>query len=305
MNENVKIFAGYILICLLWGSTWLFIKMGLDSLSPMFSAGIRFILASGFIYTFMKFNKIKLVLNKTAYILYVLIALFSFGVPFYLVYWAESHISSGLASVLFAVFPFFVFIISPLMIRGEKFDLFKLAGIILGFGGILIIFSENINFDLADDFQAMVAVVISALVQGFVAVTIKKYGKELHPLSMNFIPTLLGGVLLIMVAFLVEDYTALIFDSNAIISLLYLGLFGTVFTFTTYYWLLQRINVVILSLSAFITPIVALLLGWLILDEQFSTSDLLGASFVLSGIVMANIAGLIKYYRSRLKVKRA
>lgn len=305
MSEALKIAAGYILICLLWGSTWLFIKMGLDSLSPMFSAGIRFLLASGFIFSLMKFRKVKIVKGQTAMILYAVIGVFSFGLPFYLVYWAEQQIASGLASVLFAVFPFFVLIVSRLMLPGNKFDIFQLAGITVGFSGIIVIFSENININIDEDFYSMLAVLGSALIQGAVAVTIKKYGKELHPLSMNFIPTIIAGVLLTFTGFFAEDFNRLVFDSNAIISLLYLGLFGTVFTFTTYYWLLQRINVVILSLSAFITPIVALLLGWIVLGEVFSTSDLAGASLVLAGIILANMSGIVKYVYTNFKLKKA
>ncbi|GJQ61767.1 MAG: hypothetical protein SCALA702_08200 [Melioribacteraceae bacterium] len=305
MNEVVKIAAGYILICLLWGSTWLFIKMGLDSLSPMFSAGIRFLLASVFIYTLMKIRKVAIVKGKTAVILYFVIGIFSFGVPFYLVYWAEQQIASGLASVLFAAFPFFVLITSRLMLPGHKFDLYKLSGIIIGFSGILVIFSKNININLDQDFYAMIAVLGSAFIQGIVAVTVKKYGAELNPLSMNFFPTIIAGVFLTLSGFLIEDFSVLVFDTNAIISLLYLGLFGTVFTFTTYYWLLKRINVVLLSLSAFITPVVALVLGWIVLGEVFSSSDLAGASLVLAGILLANMTGLIKYVNTNFRLKKA
>jgi len=127
----------------------------------------------------------------------------------------------------------------------------------------------------------------------------KKYGKHLQPLSMNFVPVLIAGAILILIGFTIEDSSSWRFDLTALFSIFYLAMFGTLFTFTTYYWLLKRMNVVILSLSAFITPIVALLLGWFILGEKLSFQVLVGSSLVLIGILFANFRGLLNYYKQR------
>src|SRR5690606_18615447 len=87
---------------------------------------------------------------------------------------------------------------------------------------------------------------------------------------------------------------ALVFDSNAVISVLYLALFGSVVTFTGYYWLMKRLNIVILSFIAFITPVLALLLGWIFMSETLSVLDLAGCLFVLAGLIIANLRGLKK-----------
>ena len=298
-NENFKIGAGYALICLLWGSTWLVIRIGLDSMTPMISAGTRFLLASILIYGVMKFKGIKLQRDKLSHKLYLLMGLFSFAVPFYLVYWAEQFIPSGLTSVLFAGYPFFVLIIARLFYDKEEIGPYKFIGIILGFIGIFIIFYEDISLDLSNDFWGMVAIVVSSIIQAGIAVTIKKHGKHLNSLSMNFMPLVYAGVLLIPAGFLFEDYASNVFDTKALLSLGYLALFGTLFTFTTFYWLMKKISVVILSLSAFITPIIAVILGWIILDERLSLNTLMGSSLVLIGILFANFRGLKNYYKNR------
>ncbi len=302
--DSLKIALGFTAICLLWGSTWLVIKIGLGPLTPFFSAGIRFALASVFIYALMRFKNLSLQTDPLSIKLYIILGLFSYVIPFGLVYWAEQFIESGLTSVLFAVFPFFVIIFSRLAIPGETVGIFKVLGVTLGFTGIVIIFAENLSFDIEKDFWGSLAVFISGTMQAAIAVTMKKHGKHLHPLSMNFVPVLIAGAILILFGFTIEDSSSWRFDLTALFSIVYLALFGTLFTFTTYYWLLKRMNVVILSLSAFITPIVALLLGWFILGEKLSFQVLAGSSLVLIGILFANFRGLLNYYKQRSHIPK-
>ena len=298
-NSNAKIASGYILICLLWGSTWLVIRLGLDSLTPILAAGIRFFVASIFIFGMMKIKKVSIQTDSLSVRLYLMMGFLSFVIPFGLVYWAEQFIASGLTSVLFAVFPFLVILFSRIAIPNETIGVYKIIGTILGFTGIFLIFSDDLSIDISSDFWAMVAILVSAVMQAGIAVTMKKHGGHLNPLSMNLMPVLIAGVVMITLGLLFEDTSSVVFDGNAVFSVLYLAFFGTLVTFTTYYWLMKRINVVILSLSAFITPIVAIVLGWLILNESLSGRDFIGTILVLIGILFANFRGLLNYYLER------
>ncbi|MEK6553400.1 MAG: EamA family transporter [Bacteroidota bacterium] len=298
-TEKFKIFAGYVLICLIWGSTWLAIRLGLDSLTPLISAGLRFFLASLFVYGMMRIKNISLQTDHLSIKLYVVLSLFSFVIPFGLVYWAEQYIPSGLASIVFAVMPFFVILYSMIAFKKDSVTFNQIFGSILGFSGIVIIFSENLSLDLSQQFLGIVAVLISSSMQAGIGVTIKKYGQHLNPLSMNFPPLFSAGIILITVSILFENSSGWIFDFKAIASIIFLAFFGTLIAFTTYYWLLKRMNVVILSLSAFITPIIAVILGWLIMNENFSFQTLAGSALVLIGILFANFRGLMNYYLTK------
>ncbi len=266
LSERAKIFLAFSLICFIWGSTWLAIRVGLSSLTPMFSAGIRFFIASIAILIIMKFKRLKIQNDKVSIILYFIMGIFSFVLPFGFVYWGEQYVPSGLASVLFAVYPFFVALFSYFFISSETIGFYKILGIILGFSGIVIIFSDSFAGDFSAYVVGMIAVVLSGIMQAGIAVTIKKYGNHLNSLSMNLVPMVIASVILTVYGLLFEDTSYLKFDSSALFSILYLAVFGSVVTFTTYYWLLKRINVVMLSLMAFITPIVALILGWILLE---------------------------------------
>lgn len=295
MNKlAVKVFLAYAAMCLIWGSTWMAIRIGLESLTPIFSAGVRFSVASIFIFALMKIKKIELQTDKESMRLYLLMGFFSFVIPFGLVYWAEQFVPSGMAAVLFAVYPFWVVIFSYIRIPNDSIGYYKIFGTVLGFIGIVIIFSDSFTGDFTDYLIGMFAVVLSGIMQAWIAVSIKKFGHHLHPLSMNFIPMVIAGISMIVIGFAAEDLSGINFTQSAILSILYLAAFGSVITFTTFYWLIKRINLVILSLLAFITPIIALILGFIFYNENLSPRHFVGAALVLTGIFWANLDSLLK-----------
>lgn len=300
-NSGAKIAGTYFLLCLIWGTTWLAIKASLESLTPFMSAGIRFFLASFVILVLMKFNGVELQKDKLSVKLYLLMGFFSFIIPFALVYWAQQFVPSGLAAVLFAVYPFFVAIFSYFRIPEEKIGLVKVLGIILGFIGIIVIFSDSFGQDISDYILGMMAIVLSGIMQANIAVTLKKHGGHLHSLSMNLIPMFLAGFFMMIFSFTVENISQNILGLNAILSVSYLAVFGSVVTFTSFYWLLKRVNVVMLSLIAFITPVVALLAGWIVYNEKLTNQHLIGSGLVLLGLLSANFEAYLKYKKVQKK----
>jgi drug/metabolite transporter (DMT)-like permease len=276
------------------------IRIGLDSMPPVLSAGLRFILASIIIVLLMRFMDVRIQLDTESIRLYLIMCFFSYVLPFSFVYWAENYVSSGLASILFSSFPFFVAVFSRISMPSEKINHYSLVGIILGFIGIMVIFSNDLSFSMNMNLYGMIAIVLSSMMQAWIVVLIKKRGKHLNPLSMNFIPIAMAGIILTCFGFLFEKTNSIKFDSKAIISIAFLAIFGTVIAFTTYYWLLKRMDVVILSLSSFITPIIAVVLGWIILNEILNERTIAGSLLVLIGILFANFNGLKNYYYSKI-----
>lgn len=293
-NDKLKIIIIFSLICIAWGSTWGVIKLGLESLTPFISAGLRFTLASILIFTIMKIRTIQIQRDRNSLKLYLIMAFGSFVVPFALVYWAEQFVPSGLASVLFAVYPFFVVLFTYLAIPSETIGWRRILGIVFGFCGIVTIFYDGLNVNFNLYIWGMTAILVSAIMQAGIAVMLKKYGHHLHPLSMNFIPMLLAGISMILIGLIGEDKHKIAFDAKAIFSIIYLAAVGTVLTFTSYYWLLKRISVIMLSLIAFITPIIALFIGWLLFHEKLSSRVLFGSILVLTGLLTANLSSIKK-----------
>ncbi|NUM72501.1 MAG: EamA family transporter [Ignavibacteriaceae bacterium] len=294
MSENYKIYSGYVALAVIWGSTWLVIKIGLESFTPLFSAGVRFLIAALTIFIVLRIRSIKLQRDPIAVRLYLFMGLFSFYIPFGLVYWGEQFVNSGLASVLFAVYPFAVAGVSSFLIPEEKVSREKIAGMVFGFSGIILIFWDDFNFNFSNQMLGMLAIVTSALMQSTVVVAVKKWGNHLNSFSMNFVPMAIAGILFTLSGVLFEDYSYNKWDLKGLASIAYLGIFGSVVTFTTYYWILKRINVVLLSLLTFITPIVALLLGWIFYGEQLKPNQYAGSALVCAGILIANLFNSLK-----------
>lgn len=293
-NEKLKILIIFSLLCLAWSSTWAVIRLGLESLTPFISVGLRFTLASILILIVMKFRNVKIQMDTVALRLYFIMGFGSFVIPFGLVYWAEQFVPSGLAAVLFAVYPFFVVLFSYFAIPSEVIGFYRIFGIVFAFTGIVTIFYDGLNIDVTSYFWGMSAIVLSGIMQAGNAVTLKKYGHHLHPLSMNFIPMMMAGISMLIIGVLVEDTSKLIFDSKAFFSVIYLAAIGTVMTFTSYYWLLKRVSVILLSLIAFITPILALIIGWIFFTEKLSDRVLIGSVLVLFGLLAANFSSFKK-----------
>lgn len=298
-NRNFLIPFLYVLICVFWGTSWLVIKVSLNYLTPFINLGLRFLVSAIAIYFIMIYTKTKIDLSSKSILIYIILGLFSYSIPFSLVYWAERTIPSSLASVLFGMYPLFVAILSSLFFKEEILSTNRILGILLSFFGLTMIFKDGLRIEVTQYLTGMIAVVTSALMQASVAITIKKKGGHLNPLSMNFIPTLIAGLLLIILGTFTENLSSNVFNYKSILMVLYLAIFVTVFNFTTYYWLLKRMSVIILSLTSFITPVIAVLVGVLIGNEKLSKNIASGAIFVLLGIIVVNWEGIKKFYHQK------
>jgi len=297
--ENIKIVLGYIMVCLIWGSTWFAIKLSVGSFTPLASAGFRFIVSALLFFILIKVKRIEIVKDKIAVKLYIMLGFCSFVLPFGLLYWAEQRIPSGLTSILFAVLPISVLIISRVMLPENKITPLQSFGILLGFLGIVLIFSKKLDINLGNDLAGMLAVLGAGIIQAFITVIMKKYSSHLNPVSLNFFPTLIAGPVLLLLGLAFEDYHKWVFDAQGILSVLYLAFFGTIIGFSTYYWLMHKIDIVPISLTSIITPIVAIIIGSVILNEKFTFRDFVGSSVVLIGILFANFDAIKNYLRRK------
>jgi drug/metabolite transporter (DMT)-like permease len=295
-SEKFLMVVGFCLISVIWGSTWLAIKVGLESVPPFFAVAIRFTLAGAILTVVAKLRGERILLDRDSIIVYLTMAFLSFSFPFALVYWGEQYIGSGLASILFAIYPFVVAIGSHFFLPEEPLNPFKIAGIALGFLGVLVIFWSDIHLGDAAT-SGMIAILVSTILQGSSLVIVKRRGKHLSPTVLSLGGMAVAVVVLFVLAFSFEDVSQVRLDAAGIGSIAYLGSFGTVVTFLVYYWLLKRVDAVYLSLVSLVTPILAVLLGTAVLGESLEPQVFTGAALVLLGILTANGRDLLRVVR--------
>lgn len=288
---GIRITLGYILICIIWGTTWLAIKVSIFTLPPFFSAGIRFTIASLLILLILKLRRYKFNLGSKQIAFLLLVGLGSFSIPYGLVYWAEGRITSGLTAVTFAVMPFFAAILSRLFLKTNDLSFWKILGIVLGISGLIVIFWGDLRLGSIGSAEGILAVVLSAFLNAVVAVNVKKFGERIDPLFINLIPMALGAVTLLLTSIFIENWTELEFSPSTILAILYLAVLGSIVAFTIYFYILKHISVLLLSMTSFITPVLALTAGAFFLGERFPSGTLLGAALILSGILVMNLLG--------------
>lgn len=299
MSLRLKVFLGFAIICLIWGSSWAAVKIGIESIPPLLSLGIRFTLASlilGFI-VFMK--RLTIPAEKKFWMLVLIMCGTSFIVPFVLIYWGQLKVDSGLASVLFATYPFWVAIISHFLLPNEKISLLRIIGIVIGFLGVIFIFNNGFSHVSIRMFYGMAAIIAGAIIQAFGLVFLRRLGEHAHPVTLNFCSMSLSAVPLFAVSVVVEDYSNLHFNAQSLGSIVYLSIFCTVVTFVIYFWLVKHVEAVILSLSAFITPVIAVVIGVIGMGERITNDVYIGSALVLIGVAFASIGDLFALSRRR------
>lgn len=276
-------------LCFVWGSTWLAIKVGLGSLPPITFAGIRFVIASGLLASYAIARKIKFPRDANSWRVMLFLSLSQIAVPYALVFWGEQYMTAGLTSLLFATLPFFVVVFAHFMIPGERVTTRKMLAMLLCFIGVAIIFSRELMFT-PNSFYGGIAVIVSAGTAGCANVVGKKYSESINSTANVVFQMGVGAILLVAAGALLEHEVSLSFDPISVFAILYLAVIGSTFAFAALYWLYTRMEVTRISLFTFITPIVAVLLGWLILGEKVDLNVAIGGSLILVGVVLLNRA---------------
>ncbi len=288
MGDRLRVWTAFLIVSTVWGSTWLAIKIGLATVPPFLAAGLRFVIASVTLFTILRVRGIVIPWTAEARRVYLTLGILSFSIPFALVYWGQAFIPSGLSSILFAAYPFWVALFSHVLLPNERLDMVTIAGVTLGFLGLVVIFAPDVSMASPRALEGMMAVLASTVLQGFVLVVVKKYGQQVSAFAMNFVGMSIGAVVLLALAVSTEPVSTVAWNPSGVASILYLALIGSVLTFVSYFWLLKRMDPVYLSLTSFVNPIVAILLGAVILGERLASTVLAGAGMVLIGILVAN-----------------
>jgi len=281
----VKARIVWLILCGIWGSTWLFIKLGLADLPPLTFAGIRFVLASLILSMLILARGVRWPRARTDWILIAIVGLLQFSLNYGLVFWGEQYISSGLAAVLQSTFPAFGLVIAHLYLPYERLTTVKVIGVLLGVVGVVVIFSDQLAIAGQMALLGSIALVLSAFFGSYSNVLVKAYGTQIDPqvlaagqMVCGFPPLLLLGI--------ATEGNPLRFHwtGMALVSLAYLVIVGSVIAFALYYWLVRHMDVTKTMLIALVTPVVAVVIGMIVLHEKLNWRLFAGAACIVSGI---------------------
>ena len=277
----------WVTLCVVWSSTWLAIKIGLRDLPPISFVAIRFLIAIIVLLAVSLGRARLLPRRRNDYVVLAITGILMFAVNYTLLFWAELHVSSGLAAVLQATIPIFGMIFAHWMLPDEPLRLQKLAGAMIALGGVAVICGRLLGFNGPLAFWGGVAVVVGAASAAFANVLVKARSMQLAPAMLAAWQMIFGIAPLLLLGLVVDGNPARFhWTGTSVFCLLYLAVIGSALTFLLLYWLLPRLTVAQLQSISLITPPGAVMLGWLLGGETFPAWSLLGAAFVLVGVWM-------------------
>lgn len=279
----------FIALCFIWGSTWLGIKIGLVFLPPFLFAGIRFAIATASLFVLRRALHARIPRDRSSWTVMLFLGIVQISLPYGLVFWGEEYISSGLSAVLFATLPFFVAVFAHIL-AAEKLTRIKVAGIALSFAGLVAIFWRDVtaasNLAAQNSILGSLAVVGSAASGGLANVVAKRRAGGIDPAANVLVQHSVAAVALLSLGLVTESATSLNFTPVAFVAVLYLGIVGSALGFVGLYWLLKKTAATNVSMVTFLNPILALVLGWLVLQEIPNPNVGLGATLILAGVYL-------------------
>ena len=282
-----RIPAAWLMLCVVWSSTWLVIKIGLKDLPPVSFVAWRFVVAALVLVVISIGRTHLLPRRRSDYFVLGLTGVLMFSLNYTLLFWGELHVSSGLAAVIQASIPIFGMVFAHWMLPEEPLRWQKLAGALVAIGGVAVICARLLSFNGWLAFFGGLGITVGAASAAFSNVWLKARKMDLAPSMLAGWQMIFGIVPLIILGLTMDgNPLQLHWTMRAILCLLYLAVIGSSFTFLLLYWLMPRMSVTNLQTISLITPPGAIAIGWAFGGERLSVWSLLGAAFVLLGVWM-------------------
>lgn len=278
----------FLIVCLSWGTTWLGIKIAVESVPPLTSAGLRFLIAFPLFLSFALLRGEPVLFPRESRWFCVFVTLCYFGVPYSLLNYGELHVSSGLTALLFSCMPVFILIFSALFLR-EKIYRSQVLGIAIGFASLFMILrSQGLSLDHAE-FLGVLAILGAAVMHGLCYVITKKKGSHISVITYNTLPIGIAGLMLFVAGLWFETPTFTAITSRSWSALLYLGLVASVGGFIVYFMLLKRLSPIILSFVFIIFPVFAVIIGAWYEGQAISRELMIYSATLLAGFAITKL----------------
>ncbi|MCH8126566.1 EamA family transporter [candidate division KSB1 bacterium] len=285
-QETIKAYLALAAVCFFWGTTYLAIRIGVEVMPPALFAGIRFFVAGLiFIPILRVFGHAMPSKNDWRIIIMISIALLV--VANGIVVWAEQWVPSGLAALIVSTLPFWMVGIEAMLPRGESLSLQKITGLVIGFSGLLILLWPDLHSAINREYLVGIGAIAFAAISWAAGSVYSKHRKvSAKPLMSSAFQMLIAGTILIFIGIINDELSKLTFTSQGVLSLVYLIIFGSIVGYGSFVYALNKLPSSIVSMYAFINPIVAVILGWLILDERLDWRVAIATAIILFGVVV-------------------
>ena len=278
--------ALFVLLCLIWGTTWLAIKISVESIPPITSVGLRFLITYPIFLSFAWVRKEPIWFSsKKLFLYFLLIIAFYFALPYWLTTFGQQYISSGLAGLLYSSMPVFILLFSLIILK-ERFFLSQIIGMIIGFLSLVMIINLQYGHLHHSGLIGVFAIIVAVVMHALAYVILKKIRDKISTWTIHTLPIGISGILSIIVGFVLEQPDVAEFSKHSVLAIIYLALFGSFLGSIIYVFLLQRMNTVIVSFVFIIFPVIAVALSAWYENMPISEDFLFYTAVLLTGFAI-------------------
>jgi drug/metabolite transporter (DMT)-like permease len=291
-HDRKLAYLAWIVVCVVWGTTYLGIRVSLETLPVALLAGFRWTAAGVILVALLPLFGEKLPARRT----WGSIALVGFLMNLIgngMVVWAQQHVASGLTAVIVAMVPFWAVGVEAMLPRGERLTGYTLLGLLIGFAGIVVLVWPQLTAggSAGRMFVAGVAALqIGSLGWALGTSYTKRKGMAATPMASSGLQMVFSGAMFLIVGTLLGEWGQVSFTARSASAMAYLIVVGSVVGYTSYVFSLRHLPVSTVSLYAYVNPVIAVLLGTLVLGEPLSARIVLASALVFAGIMIVRLA---------------
>lgn len=284
----MKAYSAWGAVCLFWGTTYLAIRIGVRILPPALFAGIRFTIAGFLFFFFLRFRGYSLPNRKgllDAAVVGIALLVTANG----LVVWSEQWVPSGLTALIVATLPLWMAVFEGLLPTGDRLTVKKISGILMGFCGLLILFWPDLKGSVDMKYLRGILVLFLAPCSWAAGSIYSKHRPiRTDPLMAASLQMIIAGFILISIGASFGECKRFVFEPLGVGALAYLIIFGSIVGYGSFIYALSKLPTSKVSMYAYINPVIAVILGWLVLGERMDGWMITGTVIVLAGVVIVN-----------------
>lgn len=295
-HERALAYLAFAIVCLVWGTTYLGIAIAIETLPTFLFAGSRFAIAGAVLLLVCALRGQTIPRSLDDWKNAAMVGLLLVGVGNIAVVWAEHHVSSGFAALLVAIAPFWMALLERLRGSTDRLTTRKKIGMLIGFSGVAILVSPALNpADVNTRFLLGVVVLqIGSICWNYGSIRSKYHPVKASPLVAAAMQMLTGGLVVLAIGFARGEASSFVFNQRTLAAYLYLLIFGSIIAYGAYVYALAKLPTSTVSLYAYVNPVVAVVLGWLVLDEPLGWDSLVAMLVIFAGVALVQTAPRVR-----------
>ena len=291
-RDRILAYVAFAIVCIVWGTTYLAIRVAVRSIPPFLLTSMRFVLAGSMLFAIARFRGESIPRGKRVIGEIIVVALLMVAIGNLSVVWAEQWVPSGIAALLVATAPFWAALMERFRPSGEQIGVRRGLGMLIGFVGVAMLVTPGATgaFDLHFVLGAL-AIQAGSICWQYGTMRGKYNLADVSPFMSSAFQMIVGGLAVGIVGLSIGEAHRLTWTREGIIGLAYLTTFGSLLAFTAYVYALKKLPMTNMSMYAYINPLVAVLLGWLILNEQLTWVSIVAMCIILGGVALVQTGG--------------